>query len=58
MQKTPHELLTRTNPQINVQLIKENVLAAVDLLRELVNTRQTTQSCLEHIQKTKDNKTL
>ena len=30
MQKTLHELLTRTNPQINVQLIKENVPAAVN----------------------------
>ena len=58
MQKSPHELLTRTNPQINVQLIKENVLAAVNLLWELVNARQTTQSYLEHIQKAKDNKTL
>jgi hypothetical protein len=28
--KTPHELLTRIHPQVNVKLIEENVPAALD----------------------------
>ena len=56
IQKTPHELLTGMNPQINVQLIENNVLAAVDWLWELIKARQFTQSWLEWIQKGKDDK--
>jgi pantothenate kinase len=56
MQKTPHKLLTGMNPQINVQLIKENVPATINQLQQLVEARQLAQSHLEHIQKAKDNK--
>jgi hypothetical protein len=47
MQKTPHELLTGINPQINIQLIKENVPATLHQLQQLVEARQLAQSQLE-----------
>ena len=50
MQKTPHKLLTGMNPQINVQLIEENVLAAIHWLQQLMEARQLAQSRLEQIQ--------
>ena len=56
MQKTPHELLTGMNPQINIQLIKENVPAAIHRLQQLVEARQLAQSHPEWIQQAKDNK--
>jgi hypothetical protein len=46
MQKTPHELLTGTNPQINIQLIKENVPAAIYRLQQLVEARHTTSTIM------------
>ena len=58
MQKTPHELLTGTNPQINIQLIEENVPAVAHWLQQLMEARQLAQSRLEQIQQAKDNKTL
>ena len=44
------------NPQINIQLIKENVPATLHQLQQLVEARQLAQSQLEWIQQAKDNK--
>jgi hypothetical protein len=55
--KSPHELLMGTHPQINIQLIEENVPAAIDRLQELMEARQLAQEQLQMIQKAKDNKT-
>jgi hypothetical protein len=45
-----------THPQINIQLIEENVPAAADQLWELAEARQLAQEWLQTIQKAKDNK--
>jgi Chromo (CHRromatin Organisation MOdifier) domain len=55
--KSPHELLMGTHPQINIQLIEENVPAAINRLRELAEARQSAQERLQMIQKAKDDKT-
>jgi Chromo (CHRromatin Organisation MOdifier) domain len=55
--KSPHELLTGTHPQINIQLIEENVPAAIDRLQELAEARRSAQERLQTIQKAKDDKT-
>jgi hypothetical protein len=41
-QQTPHYLLTGHTPQINIPLIKENMLAATDWIKELIKTRSMT----------------
>jgi hypothetical protein len=55
--KSPHELLTGTHPQVNIQLIEENVSAAVDQLQELAEVWQSAQERLQMIQMAKDDKT-
>jgi hypothetical protein len=37
--KSPHELLMGIHPQINIQLVEENIPAAIDWLRELAEAR-------------------
>jgi hypothetical protein len=54
--KTPHELLTRTHPQVKVELIEENVPAALDQLVELEEARKLAQECLKACQKVRDTK--
>jgi Integrase zinc binding domain len=56
-QKSPHELLMGTYPQVNIQLIKENIPAMINRLQELTEARQSAQEWLQMIQKAKDNKT-
>jgi hypothetical protein len=47
----PHELLTRICPQVKVELIEENVPAALDRLAELEEARKLAQERLEACQK-------
>jgi Chromo (CHRromatin Organisation MOdifier) domain len=54
--KTPHKLLTRIHPQINMKLIKENMPAALDRLAELEEARKLAQERLEACQKVRDMK--
>jgi hypothetical protein len=44
------------HPQINIQLIEENIPAAIDRLRELAEARWSAQERLQKIQKAKDDK--
>jgi Chromo (CHRromatin Organisation MOdifier) domain len=54
--KTLHELLTGIRPQVKVELIEENVPAALDRLAELEEARKLAQECLEACQKVRDTK--
>jgi Chromo (CHRromatin Organisation MOdifier) domain len=54
--KTPHELLTGIHPQVKVELIEENVPAALDQLTELEEARKLAQEQLEACQKIQDTK--
>jgi hypothetical protein len=54
--KTPHELLTRICPQVNVKLIEENVPATLNQLAELEEARKLVQERLEACQKVQDTK--
>jgi hypothetical protein len=47
MQKSPYKLLTGMNPQINIQLMEENVPATTHRLQQLVKARQLAQLHLE-----------
>jgi hypothetical protein len=48
--QTPHHLLTGHTPQINIQLIEENVPAATDRIKELIGTRSIVQERLKNMQ--------
>jgi hypothetical protein len=54
--KTPHKLLTRICPQVNVKLIEENVPATVDQLVESEEAQKLAQECLKACQKVQDTK--
>jgi hypothetical protein len=54
--KTLHELLTGIRPQVKVELIKENVPAALDRLAELEEARKLAQERLEACQQVRDTK--
>ena len=53
---SPHELLTGTRPQVNVQLIDGNIPAMEVRLEELEETRQEVQKSLEARQVQKDDR--
>ncbi len=52
---SPHELLTGTRPQVNIQLINGNTPAADVRLKELEEARQEVQRNLEARQSQRDN---
>ncbi len=52
---SPHELLTSTRPQVNIQLINGNTPAADVRLKELEEARQEVQRNLEARQSQRDN---
>jgi hypothetical protein len=45
--RTPHELLIGTKPQVNIELINENMPDAVERLTNLDGARQKVQNQLE-----------
>ena len=53
-QRTPHELITGSRPQVNIKLIDENVPSALHRLTELENMRKMAQLHMEHIQQRRD----
>jgi hypothetical protein len=52
--QTPHQLLIRYKPQVNIKLIEDHVPAATDQINELIKTRNKTQERLETIQGQKE----
>jgi hypothetical protein len=52
----PHELLTGIRPQVKVELIEENMPAALDRLAELEEARKLAQERLKACQKVRDMK--
>jgi len=53
---SPHELLTSTRPQVNIQLIDGNTPATDVRLKELKEARQEVQKNLEARQSQRDNR--
>jgi transposase InsO family protein len=48
--QAPHYLLTGHTPQVNIELINEHVPAAMDRIKELIETRSIIQERLKNIQ--------